>query len=367
MHLLLKLMFCFVAAREATVINIRFLIFFLLSFVFGNSLSFLQASSRIWSHTVLNIGRPCCFVITGIVFVSVCCLHTSVLLFAHFSLYRFFCSLKFTLFFAFFCYYRSFSIPLLIENVRHCWIQYVLCTKSITFMGVIGIMSSMCMFLSGGSCWSDFDFIWHLCSSIFNFSLYGCSIRISSTSVSTVSDYRLDDRGSIPVRDKGFFPPACVQTSYGAHPASYPTGTRGKARRGRDADHSPHLVPRLRMSRSYISSTPWRLRGCNVTALLSFSIRYKPNLYFKLSSKTELINFLRNGFPYRISTWYVKSGPHSYSLCNICLKHCSQKVTFQKSPRWIYYIGNYTCFMDPCKFHSWYCDILGLDGISIVT
>jgi hypothetical protein len=35
----------------------------------------------------------------------------------------------------------------------------------------------------------------------------------------------------------------------------------GKARPGRDADHSPHLVPRSRMSRSYISSPPWRLHG----------------------------------------------------------------------------------------------------------
>jgi hypothetical protein len=222
MHLLLKLMFCFVAAIEATVINIRFLIFFLLSFLFGNSLSFLQASSHIWSHTVLNIGRHCCFV-----FVSVCCLRTSVLLFAHFSLYRFFCPVKFTLFFAFLCCYRSFSIPLLIENFRHCWIQYVLCTKSITFMGMIGIMSSVCMFLSGGSCWSDFDFIWHLCSSIFNFSFYRCSIRSSSTSVSTVSDYRLDDRGSIPVREKGFFlQPLCPDQLWGP-PSLLSNGYRG--------------------------------------------------------------------------------------------------------------------------------------------
>jgi hypothetical protein len=35
----------------------------------------------------------------------------------------------------------------------------------------------------------------------------------------------------------------------------------GKARPGRDADHSPHLVPRSRMSRSYTSCVPNRLRG----------------------------------------------------------------------------------------------------------
>jgi len=38
-------------------------------------------------------------------------------------------------------------------------------------------------------------------------------------------------------------------------------GTGGKARPGRDADHSPHLVPRSRMSSSYNSSPSWRLYG----------------------------------------------------------------------------------------------------------
>jgi hypothetical protein len=34
-----------------------------------------------------------------------------------------------------------------------------------------------------------------------------------------------------------------------------------KARPGRDADHSPHLVPRLEMTRSYTSSSLKRPRG----------------------------------------------------------------------------------------------------------
>jgi hypothetical protein len=64
-------------------------------------------------------------------------------------------------------------------------------------------------------------------------------IRSRSSSGSIVSDYDLDDRGSIPGRGKG-----CIQIGYGAHPASYPMGTEGpfpggKARPGRDADHSP--------------------------------------------------------------------------------------------------------------------------------
>jgi hypothetical protein len=51
-----------------------------------------------------------------------------------------------------------------------------------------------------------------------------------------------------------------------AHPASYPVCTGGplpgdKARPGRDADYSPLLVPKSRMSSSY---TPVRLSACVV-------------------------------------------------------------------------------------------------------
>jgi hypothetical protein len=48
----------------------------------------------------------------------------------------------------------------------------------------------------------------------------------------------------------------CVQISSGAHPASYSMGTGGKARPGRDANHSPHLVRKSRQSRSCTSSPP---------------------------------------------------------------------------------------------------------------
>jgi hypothetical protein len=67
-----------------------------------------------------------------------------------------------------------------------------------------------------------------------------------------VSDCGLDDR-AIGVRSpeglKDFSSILCVQTGSGAHPVSSPMGTGGsfpggKARSGRDADHSPHLVPR---------------------------------------------------------------------------------------------------------------------------
>jgi hypothetical protein len=57
-----------------------------------------------------------------------------------------------------------------------------------------------------------------------------------------VSDYGLDDR-AIEVRSpagaKDFSSNLCVQTGFGAHPASCTMGTGGKARPGRDADHSP--------------------------------------------------------------------------------------------------------------------------------
>jgi hypothetical protein len=65
------------------------------------------------------------------------------------------------------------------------------------------------------------------------------------SSVSIVSDYRLDNQGSIPCRDKGFVSSSLyVETSSEVHPASYPTGTggpfpRGKTRPGRDNDHFP--------------------------------------------------------------------------------------------------------------------------------
>jgi hypothetical protein len=65
---------------------------------------------------------------------------------------------------------------------------------------------------------------------------------------------------------KDFSSSLCVQTGSGAHPASCTMGTGGsfpggKARPGREADHSPHLEPRSWMSRSYTSSLPKRLQG----------------------------------------------------------------------------------------------------------
>jgi hypothetical protein len=67
------------------------------------------------------------------------------------------------------------------------------------------------------------------------------------SSGSIVSDYGLDDREievRSPTEAEDFSSSPCVQTGSEAHPASYPMGTGGhfpggKARPGRDADHSP--------------------------------------------------------------------------------------------------------------------------------
>jgi hypothetical protein len=70
---------------------------------------------------------------------------------------------------------------------------------------------------------------------------------VPGSSVSIVSDYGLDDRtngvGS-PAGSKDFSSILCFQTGSGAHLAFCPMGTGGpfpggKARPGRDADHSP--------------------------------------------------------------------------------------------------------------------------------
>jgi hypothetical protein len=94
-------------------------------------------------------------------------------------------------------------------------------------------------------------------------------------SVSIVSGYGLDDRAievRSPAKQKDFSSSLCVQTGSGAHPASCTMGTGdpfpvAKRRPGRDADHSPHLMPRSRMSRSYISSPPSASVECSGTVL----------------------------------------------------------------------------------------------------
>jgi hypothetical protein len=61
----------------------------------------------------------------------------------------------------------------------------------------------------------------------------------TGSSASMVSYYRLHDRVRSPKEAKHFSSSLCVQTSSEDHPASYPIGTGGKARPGRNADDSP--------------------------------------------------------------------------------------------------------------------------------
>jgi hypothetical protein len=102
-----------------------------------------------------------------------------------------------------------------------------------------------------------------------------------------VPGYGLDDRVievRSPVEARDFSSNFCVKTVPGAHPTSCTMGTGGpfpggKARPVRHTDHSSHLVPRLRMSRSYTSSPPASPKVCCGTALL-FNLNHMMDLFF---------------------------------------------------------------------------------------
>jgi hypothetical protein len=87
------------------------------------------------------------------------------------------------------------------------------------------------------------------------------------SSVSIVSDTRLDDQGSIPVGGKGFFSSSrCVQTSFETQPSLLSNGYRGsfpggEAQPGRDADHELYLLSPLTYA--------WRSRTALLYILLT--------------------------------------------------------------------------------------------------
>jgi hypothetical protein len=89
-----------------------------------------------------------------------------------------------------------------------------------------------------------------------------------------VSDYRLDDWGSIPGRSKEFSFSLCVQTSYEAHPASYPTGTGGpspEVKRGWGVTLTTHhhLLPRTRRAGAV---SPLHLSTCMACSRVIFTL-----------------------------------------------------------------------------------------------
>jgi hypothetical protein len=98
-------------------------------------------------------------------------------------------------------------------------------------------------------------FIWVQVFSIISINLLTTeSLRSWGSSVSIVSDYRLDEQATevwSPAGAKDLSSYFCVQTGSGAHPTSCPIGTRAPflgANRGwgvRLTTH-PHLVPRSR-------------------------------------------------------------------------------------------------------------------------
>jgi hypothetical protein len=134
-----------------------------------------------------------------------------------------------------------------------------------------------------------------------NISMYFLFLRSRGSSVSIMSDYGLDDRGSIPGRGKGYFSSSlCVQTGSGAHPASSTMGTGGpflggKARLGRDADHSPpssaEVVNEYELYLLSPQAPPWRVEGLLYFTLLLIShqsVIYPSHLNFLLSSRGQL-------------------------------------------------------------------------------
>jgi hypothetical protein len=136
-----------------------------------------------------------------------------------------------------------------------------------------------------------------------------------------VSDYGLDDRAievRSPAEVKIFFPLASV-----SKPALRPTqppvqwvpgvlSPAVKARPGRDADLSPHLVPRSRTSRSYTPLPQSASMACSGTAL-PFSISgcyvQNPSLdtaVFLFQNSTHKLSVVGNWFP-DTATKIVKS------------------------------------------------------------
>jgi hypothetical protein len=109
--------------------------------------------------------------------------------------------------------------------------------------------------------WQNYRFLY--------FKLYIFDMKSHNSSVSIVLGYRLDNQGSrvwFLVGAGNFSLHHHIQNSSGAHPASYPMGTRDSFPRGKSGrgvkltTHLP-LVPRSKNEWSYTSTPPICLHG----------------------------------------------------------------------------------------------------------
>jgi hypothetical protein len=123
---------------------------------------------------------------------------------------------------------------------------------------------------------------------------YQCDVGASVVSI--VSDYRQDNR-AIDVRSPAgakefFFSSLCVKTGSGASSDSCPMGTRGpfaggKARPGRDADHSPPSSVEVVNEQELYLFSPLHLHTCVVGLILLVSTRYYPSKMQPLASSSR--------------------------------------------------------------------------------
>jgi hypothetical protein len=130
-------------------------------------------------------------------------------------------------------------------------------------------------------------------------------IAYTNSSVSIMSDYRLNDRATgvrSTVEAKDFSSSLCFQTNSQAHLASYPKGNGGpfpgvKRCRGVTLTTHPRLVPKSRINRSYTSSPLCRLHSGRGTTLL-----FKRKRDDVASRRRETANQLRNA-----NLWYAST------------------------------------------------------------
>jgi hypothetical protein len=119
-----------------------------------------------------------------------------------------------------------------------------------------------------------------------------------------VSDYGLDDRAievQSPTGAEDFSSSSCVQTGSGPHPASYPMGTGGsfpggKARPGRDADHSLPSSAEVNEKELYILSPhvpPWRVGG-QIYFLLFYNCPVSQAICLLVKRRIKFILFYSN-------------------------------------------------------------------------